>query len=59
MKAFFSRIRTIEIHDVVSSGILYYELIDLQPWKWTKQALTTLVDPLEAYIVEVIAESHM
>jgi len=35
------------------------ELSDKNPWQCTEQALTTLADATEAYVVEVIAESNM
>ena len=35
------------------------ELSDMNPREWTKQALTTLEDATEAYMVEVIAEPNM
>jgi len=47
-----------EHHDVVSCGIFAYEFHDERPWQWTKQALITLEEAMEAYMVEVIAKSH-
>ena len=49
--------REIEHHDVVSSGIFAGEFHDKGPWEWTKQALKTLEEATECYMVEVLAES--
>jgi len=51
--AFVHTVREIEHHDVVSSGILADEFPDKHPREWTKQALITLEEATEAYIVEV------
>jgi hypothetical protein len=48
-------IREIENHGVVSSGILADDFPDQGPWEWTKQALNTLEEATETYMVEVIA----
>jgi hypothetical protein len=45
-------------HDVVSSGIFADEFPDKRPREWTKQALITLEEATEAYMVEVTAEFH-
>ena len=58
MKAFFRTVREIEHHDVVSSGIFADEFPDKRPREWTKQALITLEDATEAYMVEVTAQLH-
>jgi len=47
-----------EHHDVVSSGIFADVFPDKNPREWTKQALITLGEATEAYMVEVIAASH-
>jgi len=48
----------IEHHDVVSSGIFSDKFAEKHPREWTKQALSTLEDATEAYMVEVTAEFH-
>jgi len=48
----------IEHHDVVSSGIFADEFADKHPREWKKQALITLEEATEAYMVEVTAEFH-
>ena len=58
-KAIVRTVRETENHDVVSAGIFAEEFIDKNPREWTKQALTTLEDATEAYMVEVMAESNM
>jgi hypothetical protein len=58
MKAFVPTVRQIEQYDVVSSGTFVDEFPDKCPREWTKQALITLEDATEAYMVEVIAEYH-
>jgi len=57
-KAFVRTVREIEHHDVVSSGIFADEFPDKRPREWTKQALITLEEATEAYIVEVTAQFH-
>ena len=57
-KAFVRTVRESEHHDVVSSGILADEFRDKRPREWTKQALITLEEATEAYMVEVTAEFH-
>jgi hypothetical protein len=52
------RVREIEHYYVVSSGILGDKFPDKRPREWTKQALITLEDATEAYMVEVTAEFH-
>jgi hypothetical protein len=42
----------------VSSGIFTDAVPDKRPHEWTKQALITLEEATEAYIVEVTAEFH-
>ena len=56
-KAFIRTVREIEHHDVVSSGIFADEFRDKGPREWTKQALKTLEEATESYMVEVIAEA--
>jgi len=57
-KAFVRTVREVEHHDVVSSGIFPDEFADKHPREWTKQALVTLEEATEAYMVEVTAEFH-
>ena len=57
-KAFVRTVREIEHHDVVSSGIFADEFPDKRPHEWTKQALITLEEATEAYMVEVTAKFH-
>jgi hypothetical protein len=57
-KAFFHTVREIEHHDVGSSGIFADEFPDKCPCEWTKQALITVEEVTEAYMVEVTAEFH-
>jgi len=45
-------------HDDISSGIFADELRDKHPREWTKQAFISFQEATEAYMVEVIAESH-
>jgi len=56
--AFVRTIWEIEQRDVISFGIFADEFGDKCPWEWHKQAWTTLEDAMEAWMVEVIAESH-
>jgi len=58
-KAFVSTVREIKHPDVGSSGIFADEFSDKNPQEWIKQALTTLEDSTEAYMVEVMAISNM
>jgi len=51
-------VREIEHHDIVSSGIFADEFPDKRPREWTKQALITLEEATEAYMVEVTAQFH-
>jgi hypothetical protein len=57
-KEFIGKVCKIEHHNVVSSGIFADEFPDKHPHEWTKQALFTLVEATEAYMVEVTAEFH-
>jgi len=57
-KAFVSTVREIKHHNVVSSGIFADEFQDKRPREWTKQALITLAEAIEAYMVKVTAEFH-
>jgi len=45
-----------EHHDVISSGIFADEFPDKHSREWTKQALITLEEATEAYMVEVTPE---
>jgi len=56
--AFVRTVREIEHHDVVSSGMFADEFPDKHPREWTTQALITLEEAIEAYMVEVSAEFH-
>jgi len=58
-KAFVTTVSKIEHHNDISSGIFRDKYSDKDPQGWTKQALTSLEDSTEGYIVEVIAESIM
>jgi hypothetical protein len=58
IKAFVRTVREIEHHDVVSCWISSDEFPDKHPREWTKQALLTLEEATEVYMVEVIAEFH-
>jgi len=51
-------VREIEHHNVVSSVIFADEFPDNRPREWTKQALITLEEATEAYMVEVTADFH-
>jgi len=57
-KEFVHTVRKIEQHDVVSSGILSDDFPDKHQRQWMKHALITLEKATEAYMVEVLAESH-
>jgi len=57
-KAIVPTVGEIQHHDVVSSGIFADGSPDKRPREWTKQALITLEDATEAYMVEVRAEFH-
>jgi len=58
MKASVSTDREIEHHDVVRSWVFADRLPDKHPSERTKQALVTLEEATEVYMVEVLAESH-
>jgi len=47
-----------EHHHDLSSGIFEDELPDKHPREWTKQAVITFEEAIEAYMVEVTAEFH-
>ena len=55
--AFVRTVREIEHHDVVRSAIFTEQFPDKRPREWTKQALKTLEEATESYMVEVIAEA--
>jgi len=57
-KAFVHTVRGIEHHDVVSSEIFADEFPDKHPGERMKEALITLEEATEAYMVEVTAEFH-
>jgi hypothetical protein len=57
MKACVHTVHEIEHYEVVSSGIFVDDFRDKGPREWTKQALKTLEEATELYMVEVIAES--
>ena len=57
-KAIVRTVREIDHHDVVSAGIFADQFPDKRPREWTKQALITLEETTEAYVVEVTAEFH-
>jgi len=57
-KAFVGTVREFKHLDIVSSGIFTVEFHDKHLRGWMKQALTTLKEATEVYIVEVIAKSH-
>jgi lipoate synthase len=57
MKACVRTVHEIEPHYVVTSGIVVDDFRDKGPREWTKQALKTLEEATELYMVEVIAES--
>jgi hypothetical protein len=57
-KAFAHTVCKIEHHDVVTSGIFADELPDKHSQEWTKQALITLKEATEAYMLQVTAEFH-
>jgi len=58
-KIFVWIVSEINHHDVVSSGIFADECSDKQPQERTKQAIPTLEDAPDLYLLNVIAESHM
>jgi len=49
------QVHRIEHHDVVSSGIIADEIWDKHPREWKKQALISLEEAKEAYMLKVIA----
>ena len=57
-KAFVCTFLKIKHHYVVNSGTFADEFRDMHPREWTKQSLITFEEATEAYMVEVIAESH-
>jgi hypothetical protein len=54
-QAFVCTVQEIEPHNVVSSGTFADEFRNYGPQWWTKQALPTLQDGTEVYIVDIIA----
>ena len=59
MEVFVGTVCKFEHHYGISSLGLVYELHVRHPRQWMKQALNTLEEPMELYMVEVIAESHV
>jgi histone H3/H4 len=57
MKTFVRMVREIEQHDVISSGIFGDEFRDKGHREWTKQALKSLEEATESYMVQVISEA--
>ena len=51
-------VRKIEHHDVISYGSFADEFPDKHPREWTKQAVITLEQTTETYMVDVTAEFH-
>jgi hypothetical protein len=47
-----------EHHDVVSPGIFIDKFPDKHPQEWMKQALFTLEQATEVYMVELTAKFH-
>jgi hypothetical protein len=56
--AFLGTVHKIEYHDVASCGIYAADFPDEHLCEWTKQAVITLEEAIEAYMVEVTAEFH-
>jgi hypothetical protein len=57
-KTFVRTAHKIQHHNVLSSGICMDEFPEKHPQEWTKQAVITIGDATEAYMVEVIAASR-
>jgi len=57
-KEFVYAVREIEHDEVVSAGIFEDQFRDKHPRVWNKQALITHEETTEAYLLEVVAESH-
>jgi hypothetical protein len=57
-KALFRTVREIEEHDVVNFGTAPGKIRHKRPRDWTKQAVITLGETTEVYMVEVLAKSH-
>ena len=57
-KAFNRTVREIEHHHVVSCGIFADEFCDKGSREWTKQAMKTLEEATESYMVEVLPGSQ-
>jgi len=51
-------VHKMEHYDVISPGIFGDEFADTHPHEWTKQSSTTLEETTEAYMVEIITDSH-
>jgi len=57
MKAFVHKVREIEHHDVIGSGIIADKFRDKSLQEWTKQVLKPLEEATESYLVEETAKS--
>jgi len=57
-KAFVRTVSDIQHHDVVRSGNSTDQFYDKYPQGWTTQTVVTLEKATEAYMVEVVVESH-
>ena len=57
-RTFVSKVREIIHHDVVSYGIFADQFPEMHPREWKKQALITLEEATEVYMVEILATSH-
>jgi len=57
-KTFVCTVCEMEHHYVATSGIFAEEFPDKYPHEWMKQALITLEEATEVYMVEVIATPH-
>jgi hypothetical protein len=58
-KAEFCTDPQIQHHDGFSSGFFADKVLDKHPRELTKQALHTVLDATEAYMVEVVVEDDM
>jgi hypothetical protein len=57
-KAFVRTVCEIKHYNVLSSWIFVDEYGDKHPLEWMNQALITLQEATEAYMFEVLSESH-
>jgi hypothetical protein len=58
IKAFVPTVHKVEHHNAVSTRIFADTFPEKHLHEWTKKALITLEEATEAYMVEIIAESH-